>query len=83
MPGPIFSLQYVHRALENALRDLVQKAEAVTHSASSAAAVELLEAHTFAALVLREFGARRVHVEVKKFIIPEARHVSVRIVRPR
>jgi len=33
-------------------------------------------------LVLREFGARRVHVEVRKFIIPEARHVSVRITRP-
>ena len=32
-------------------------------------------------LVLQEFGARRVHVEVKKFIIPEARHVSVRITR--
>ena len=40
-------------------------------------------ASDIAALVLREFGARRVHVEVKKFIIPEARHVSVRIVRPR
>jgi hypothetical protein len=31
--------------------------------------------------VLGEFGARRVHVEVQKFIIPEARHVSVRITR--
>jgi dihydroneopterin aldolase len=40
-------------------------------------------ASDIAALVLREFGARRVHVEVKKFIIPEARHVSVRISRPR
>ena len=36
-----------------------------------------------AELVLREFGARRVHIEIKKFIIPEARHVSVRISRPR
>ncbi|MCX6869506.1 MAG: dihydroneopterin aldolase [Verrucomicrobia bacterium] len=35
-----------------------------------------------AELVLREFGARRVHVEIKKFIIPEARHVSVQIRRP-
>jgi hypothetical protein len=33
-------------------------------------------------LVLSEFGARRVHVEIKKFIIPEARHVSVQIRRP-
>lgn len=40
-------------------------------------------ASDIAALVLREFGARRAHVEVKKFIIPEARHVSVRISRPR
>jgi hypothetical protein len=34
-------------------------------------------------MVLRDFGPRRVHVEIKKFIIPEARHVSVRISRPR
>lgn len=31
--------------------------------------------------VVREFGASRVTVEVKKFIIPEARHVSVRATR--
>ena len=36
-----------------------------------------------AALVLDGFGARRVHVEVCKFIIPEARSVSVRISRSR
>lgn len=38
-------------------------------------------ASEIASLVLTEFGARRVHVEVRKFIIPEARHVSVRITR--
>ena len=31
--------------------------------------------------VLKEFRPSRVHVEVKKFIIAEARHVSVRIER--
>ncbi len=36
-----------------------------------------------ATIVLAEFGAARVRVEVKKFIIPEARHVSVRIERSR
>lgn len=44
--------------------------------------LETLAVH-IADLVLREFGARRVHIEIKKFIIPEARHVSVRISRPR
>lgn len=44
--------------------------------------LETLAVH-IAELVLQEFGARRVHVEIKKFIIPEARHVSVRISRPR
>ncbi len=36
-----------------------------------------------AALVLGDFGAESVTVEVKKFIIPEARHVSVRLTRER
>ena len=35
-----------------------------------------------AQMVLEDFGPRRVTVEVKKFIIPEARHVSVRVTRP-
>lgn len=34
-----------------------------------------------AAMVLADFGAESVSVEVKKFIIPEARHVSVRLSR--
>lgn len=38
-------------------------------------AVEIAE------MVLKEFGAARVRVEVKKFIIPEARHVAVRVER--
>lgn len=33
-------------------------------------------------LVLEEFGAPRVTVEIKKFIIPETRHVGVRVTRP-
>jgi dihydroneopterin aldolase len=36
-----------------------------------------------AAMVLADFGAAAVTVEVKKFIIPEARHVSVRLSRCR
>ena len=44
--------------------------------------LETLAVH-IAEMVLRDFGARRVHIEIKKFIIPEARHVSVRISRPR
>jgi len=38
-------------------------------------AVEIAE------LILREFEPRAVSVEVKKFIIPEARHVSVHVER--
>lgn len=34
-----------------------------------------------AGIVLREFGAVAVTVEVKKFIIPETKHVAVRIKR--
>jgi dihydroneopterin aldolase len=34
-----------------------------------------------AAMVLADFGAEAVTVEVKKFIIPEARHISVRLSR--
>jgi dihydroneopterin aldolase len=40
-------------------------------------------ASDIAALVLADFGAASVSVEVKKFIIPEARHVSVRLTRNR
>ena len=36
-----------------------------------------------AAMVLADFGAEAVTVEVKKFIIPETRHVSVRLSRLR
>jgi len=39
-------------------------------------AVELAE------MILREFKPSRVTVEVKKFVIPQARHVSVRATRP-
>jgi dihydroneopterin aldolase len=35
-----------------------------------------------AQLVLVEFGARSVVVEVKKFVIPQARYVAVRVRRP-
>jgi len=36
-----------------------------------------------AQMILEEFGARAVSVEVKKFIIPQARHVAVRVKRVR
>ena len=39
-------------------------------------------ASEIAALLLAEFKPAKVSVEVKKFIIPEARYVSVRIQRP-
>ena len=42
-----------------------------------ALAVEIAE------LVVEEFGAKRVTIEVKKFILPETRHVAVRVTRPR
>jgi hypothetical protein len=32
--------------------------------------------------VLKEFRPKTVSVEVKKFIIPQARHVAVRLTRP-
>ena len=34
-----------------------------------------------AQMILEDFGPTRVTVEVKKFIIPEARHVAVRVTR--
>jgi dihydroneopterin aldolase len=34
-----------------------------------------------AGVVLREFRPRRVSVEVKKFVLPEAEYVSVRVSR--
>jgi FolB domain-containing protein len=34
-----------------------------------------------AQMILEDFGPRRVTVEVKKFILPETRHVSVRVSR--
>jgi 7,8-dihydroneopterin aldolase/epimerase/oxygenase len=39
-------------------------------------------ADEIARVVLSEFAPARVHVEVKKFIIPETRYVSVRVTRP-
>ncbi|MBM3839397.1 MAG: dihydroneopterin aldolase [Verrucomicrobia bacterium] len=40
-------------------------------------AVEIAE------LMLAEFGARTASVEVKKFILPDPRHVAVRVTRSR
>lgn len=36
-----------------------------------------------AQMVVEDFRARRVTVEVRKFIIPQAEHVAVRVTRPR
>ena len=46
---------------------------------------ELIEtlAAEIAAMVLEEFSPRQVSVEVKKFVIPQAAHVSVRMTRSR
>ena len=35
-----------------------------------------------AEMVLKEFGPQTVSVEVRKFVVPEARHMAVRVVRP-
>ena len=45
---------------------------------------ELIEtlAVDLAAMVLDQFSPKQVSVEVKKFSIPQARHVAVRVVRP-
>jgi 7,8-dihydroneopterin aldolase/epimerase/oxygenase len=40
-------------------------------------------ASDLAQMVLDEFGVHQVTVEVKKFVIPQARHVSVRLTRAR
>jgi len=46
---------------------------------------ELIEtlAAEIATMLLEEFTPRRVTVEVKKYVIPQARHVSVRLTRAR
>ena len=36
-----------------------------------------------AAMILEEFRPADVEVEVKKFVVPQARYVAVRIIRPR
>lgn len=45
---------------------------------------ELIEtlASDLASMILEEFKPKRVMVEVRKFIIPQARYVSVRLTRP-
>jgi len=45
---------------------------------------ELIEtvAADIAAMILEDFAAKQVTVEVKKFAIPQARYVSVRVTRP-
>jgi 7,8-dihydroneopterin aldolase/epimerase/oxygenase len=35
-----------------------------------------------AEMILREFKPRRVSIEIKKFILPQTRHVAVRVTRP-
>jgi FolB domain-containing protein len=40
-------------------------------------------AEEIAGIVLTEYGAAKVVVEIKKFILPETRHVGVRIERSR
>jgi 7,8-dihydroneopterin aldolase/epimerase/oxygenase len=56
-------------------RRLLRLGEGRSWRLIEALAVEIAE------LVLKEYGAVQVAVEVKKFILPETRHVSVRVVR--
>ena len=46
---------------------------------------ELIEtlAEDVAGMILEEFSPRQVSVEVKKFVIPQARYVAVMLTRPR
>jgi dihydroneopterin aldolase len=44
------------------------------------ALIETLAAE-LATMVLDEFGPQSVSIEVKKFAVPQARHVSVRLTR--
>jgi 7,8-dihydroneopterin aldolase/epimerase/oxygenase len=39
-------------------------------------------AHEIAQMILRDFAPTRVAVEIKKFILPQAKYVSVRVARP-
>jgi FolB domain-containing protein len=57
-------------------RRLLQFGEGRSWKLIETLAVELAE------MILREFQPARVTVEVKKFILPEARHVSVVVTRP-
>jgi 7,8-dihydroneopterin aldolase/epimerase/oxygenase len=43
--------------------------------------IETLAVH-MAEMILRQFKPKRVSVEIKKFILPETRYVSVRVTRP-
>jgi dihydroneopterin aldolase len=36
-----------------------------------------------AGMILEEFGPEQVSVEIKKFILPQTRHVAVKITRPK
>jgi 7,8-dihydroneopterin aldolase/epimerase/oxygenase len=56
-------------------RRLLRLGEGRSWRLIEALAVEIAE------LVLKEYGAVKVAVEVKKFILPETRHVSVRVER--
>lgn len=56
-------------------RRLLRLGEGRSWRLIEALAVEIAE------LVLKEYGAAKVAVEVKKFILPETRHVSVRVER--
>jgi|YNPNPStandDraft_1061719.scaffolds.fasta_scaffold84613_2 dihydroneopterin aldolase len=58
---------------------LVQRVLQFGHSRQWAL-IETLAAD-LATMILEEFGPRSVAVEVKKFVIPQARYVSVRLAR--
>jgi dihydroneopterin aldolase len=47
--------------------------------------VRLIEtlANEMAALLIREFDVRRLELELRKFVLPETRHVAVHLVRER
>ncbi|MEP6602515.1 MAG: dihydroneopterin aldolase [Spartobacteria bacterium] len=66
-------------------------ARAVNYSAVCATARELMREQSFAlietfaaelaARLLRSFPIQRVHLEIRKFVVPDAQHVSVSLTR--
>jgi dihydroneopterin aldolase len=71
--------------MQDRLEDTIDYAKVCERVAEIASAKprKLIEtlADEIAEMILNEFHARRVEVELRKFILPQTRHVAVRCVR--